>query len=66
MRIASTSTQTSYAAEAGYGCLQSEPRALGAYGVGLVHGVAGSAAVGVLVIASVESTALAVLAPGLE
>jgi hypothetical protein len=30
-----------------------------------VHGVAGSAGVGVLVIASVESTALAILALGL-
>jgi hypothetical protein len=34
---------------------------LGAFGIGLVHGMGGSAGVGVLVIASVESTALAVL-----
>lgn len=34
---------------------------LGAFGIGLVHGMGGSAGVGVLLIASVESTALAVL-----
>lgn len=34
---------------------------LGAYGVGLVHGMGGSAGVSVLVLATVESTALAVL-----
>lgn len=34
---------------------------LGAYGVGLVHGMGGSAGVGVLVIATVESRVLAVL-----
>jgi ABC-type nickel/cobalt efflux system permease component RcnA len=36
--------------------------ALGAYGIGLVHGMGGSAGVGVLIVASVESTALALLA----
>jgi hypothetical protein len=34
---------------------------VGAFGIGLVHGMGGSAGVGVLLIASVESTALAVL-----
>jgi len=34
---------------------------LGAFGIGLVHGMGGSAGVGVLLIASVESTTLAVL-----
>jgi hypothetical protein len=33
---------------------------LGAFGIGLVHGVGGSAGVGILLVASVESTALAV------
>jgi hypothetical protein len=35
---------------------------LGAYGIGLVHGMGGSGGVAVLVLASVRSTALAVLA----
>jgi len=34
----------------------------GAFAIGLVHGVGGSAGVGVLIVASVQSTALAVLA----
>jgi high-affinity nickel permease len=34
---------------------------LGAYGIGLVHGMGGSAGVGILIVASVESTGLAVL-----
>ena len=34
---------------------------LGAYGIGLVHGMGGSAGVGVLIAASVQSTALAVV-----
>jgi hypothetical protein len=38
---------------------------LGAFGIGLVHGMGGSAGVGVLIVASVESTVLAVLALGL-
>jgi ABC-type nickel/cobalt efflux system permease component RcnA len=37
----------------------------GAFGIGLAHGVGGSAGVGVLIVASVESTGLAVLALGL-
>lgn len=39
--------------------------ALGAFGIGLVHGVGGSAGVGILIVASVESTGLAVLSLGL-
>ena len=35
---------------------------LGAYGIGLVHGMGGSGGVAVLVLASVRSTALAVVA----
>jgi hypothetical protein len=35
---------------------------LGAFGIGLVHGMGGSAGVGVLLVASVESTALAIVA----
>lgn len=35
---------------------------LGAYGIGLVHGLGGSAGVGILIVASVASTALSVLA----
>ncbi len=35
---------------------------VGAFGIGLVHGMGGSAGVGVLIVASVQSTALAVLA----
>ena len=34
---------------------------LGAYGIGLVHGLGGSAGVGILIVASVESTPMAVL-----
>jgi hypothetical protein len=37
----------------------------GAFGIGLVHGMGGSAGVGILIVASVQSTALAVLALGL-
>jgi ABC-type nickel/cobalt efflux system permease component RcnA len=33
---------------------------LGAFGIGLVHGIGGSAGVGILLVASIESTALAV------
>jgi ABC-type nickel/cobalt efflux system permease component RcnA len=39
-----------------------ERSALGAYGIGLVHGMGGSAGVGILIVASVASTALSVLA----
>jgi high-affinity nickel permease len=35
---------------------------LGAFGIGLVHGMGGSAGVGVLIVASIESTGLAVFA----
>jgi high-affinity nickel permease len=38
---------------------------LGAFGIGLVHGMGGSAGVGVLIVASVESAVLAVLSLGL-
>ena len=38
---------------------------LGAFGIGLVHGMGGSAGVGILLVASVESTALAVASLGL-
>lgn len=38
---------------------------LAAFGIGLVHGMGGSAGVGVLLVASVESTALAVASLGL-
>lgn len=34
---------------------------LGAYGIGLVHGIGGSAGVGILIVAAVESTSLAVI-----
>jgi high-affinity nickel permease len=34
---------------------------LGAYGIGLIHGMGGSAGVGVLIVASVQSTALAIV-----
>ena len=36
--------------------------ALGAYGIGLLHGMGGSAGVGVLIVASIESTPLAIVA----
>lgn len=39
-----------------------ERSTLGAYGIGLVHGAGGSAGVGVLIVASVESVPLSVLA----
>ncbi|MET1009308.1 MAG: hypothetical protein ABWY96_04550 [Gaiellaceae bacterium] len=38
---------------------------LGAFGIGLVHGMGGSAGVGILLVASIESTALAVASLGL-
>ena len=38
-----------------------KPRRLGAYGIGLVHGMGGSAGVSVLILASIESKAMAVL-----
>jgi ABC-type nickel/cobalt efflux system permease component RcnA len=39
--------------------------ALGAFGIGLLHGMGGSAGVGVLIVATVESTALSLVALGL-
>jgi ABC-type nickel/cobalt efflux system permease component RcnA len=38
---------------------------LGAFGIGLVHGMGGSAGVGVLILATIDSTAVAILALGL-
>jgi hypothetical protein len=38
---------------------------LGAFGIGLVHGMGGSAGVGVLIVASVESTVLSIVSLGL-
>jgi ABC-type nickel/cobalt efflux system permease component RcnA len=38
---------------------------LGAFGIGLVHGMGGSAGVGILLVASIESTALSVASLGL-
>ncbi|MGH8983993.1 MAG: hypothetical protein ACRDY6_08995 [Acidimicrobiia bacterium] len=38
---------------------------LGAYGIGLIHGMGGSTGVGVLIVAAVESTALALISLGL-
>jgi high-affinity nickel permease len=38
---------------------------LGAFGIGLVHGMGGSAGVGILIVASVESSGLAVISLGL-
>jgi hypothetical protein len=38
---------------------------LAAFGIGLVHGMGGSAGVGVLIVASVESTALSIVSLGL-
>ena len=35
---------------------------VGAFGIGLIHGIGGSAGVGVLIVASIESTPLAILA----
>ena len=46
---------------AGHGHLHQPRSALGAFGIGLVHGIGGSAGVGILIVASVESDALALL-----
>jgi ABC-type nickel/cobalt efflux system permease component RcnA len=51
-----------HAADAGHGHRHEARSALGGFGIGLVHGMGGSAGVGVLIVASVESTPLAVLA----
>jgi ABC-type nickel/cobalt efflux system permease component RcnA len=50
----------SHASEACHGHLHRERSRLGAFGIGLVHGMGGSAGIGVLLVASIESTALAV------
>jgi ABC-type nickel/cobalt efflux system permease component RcnA len=50
----------SHAREAGHGHAHRQRSPLGAFGIGLVHGMGGSAGVGVLLVASIESTALAV------
>jgi ABC-type nickel/cobalt efflux system permease component RcnA len=47
---------------AGHGHRHAPRTALGAYGIGLVHGIGGSAGVSVLLVASIESTELAVAA----
>jgi ABC-type nickel/cobalt efflux system permease component RcnA len=50
----------SHAREAGHTHAHQARSPLGAFGIGLVHGMGGSAGVGVLLVASIESTALAV------
>jgi ABC-type nickel/cobalt efflux system permease component RcnA len=50
-------------AETGHG--HAERTRLGAFGIGLVHGIGGSAGVGILLVAAVESTALSVVSLGL-
>jgi ABC-type nickel/cobalt efflux system permease component RcnA len=52
-----------HGAETGHG--HTERTRLGAFGIGLVHGVGGSAGVGILLVAAVESTALSVVSLGL-
>lgn len=49
-----------HAESRGHGHPHSARTPLGAFGIGLVHGMGGSAGVGILLVASVESTALAV------
>jgi ABC-type nickel/cobalt efflux system permease component RcnA len=50
----------SHASEAGHGHAHRARSPLSAFAIGLVHGMGGSAGVGVLLVASIESTALAV------
>jgi ABC-type nickel/cobalt efflux system permease component RcnA len=57
-----TSAQESHDAPGSHAHAHRQRTPLGAFGVGLVHGMGGSAGVGVLVLASVESTAAAVAA----
>jgi len=52
----------SHADDRGHGHPHRVRTPLGAYGIGLAHGMGGSAGVGILIIASVESKALAVVA----
>lgn len=48
--------------ESGHGHRHRSRTPLGAFGIGLVHGVGGSAGVGILIVATIESQALAVVA----
>jgi len=50
-----------HANDGGHGHPHKSRSPLGAYGIGLVHGIGGSAGVSVLILASIESTALAVV-----
>lgn len=50
-----------HASSPGHGHAHKPRSALGAYGIGLVHGMGGSAGVSVLILASIESKTLAVL-----
>lgn len=50
---------------AGHAHPHKERSALGAFAIGLVHGMGGSAGVGILILASIQSTTLAVLALGI-
>lgn len=50
----------SHASEAGHAHAHRARSPLGAFAIGLMHGMGGSAGVGVLLVASIESTALAV------
>jgi ABC-type nickel/cobalt efflux system permease component RcnA len=49
--------------ETGHG--HTERTRLGAFGIGLVHGIGGSAGVGILLVAAIESTVLSVVSLGL-
>lgn len=50
-----------HASNPGHGHPHKPRSALGAYGIGLIHGMGGSAGVSILILASIESKALAVL-----
>jgi ABC-type nickel/cobalt efflux system permease component RcnA len=50
-----------HANDGGHGHPHKSRSPLGAYGIGLVHGIGGSAGVSVLILASIETTALAVV-----
>ena len=54
-----------HAAETAHGHPHRARGPLGAFGIGLVHGMGGSAGVGVLILATVDSTAVAIVALGL-
>jgi ABC-type nickel/cobalt efflux system permease component RcnA len=51
-----------HAAEPGHGHAHPQRTRLGAFGIGLVHGMGGSAGVGILLVAAIESTWLSVAA----